>query len=103
MRCDAARVRALLQLGADPNTRALPPSGCARFLFWRASRRDPMIRRSALMIAAECDFPALLDALLDHGARIDEVVEYGWSAVSWAIEHRKSQALQHLLERGANV
>jgi ankyrin repeat protein len=98
---DCALVQTLLNMGADPN--------------------QPVYGRNALLHAAACGFPKVVELLLDHGARIDEISRYdGVSALSFAAqasflrtpEYPNPQAAQRrnypevvrlLLERGADL
>lgn len=108
-------LRDLLQRGFDPNTR--DPSGqlglilafqedspkAARLLMAQPGVDLNALNaagESALMLAALKGDMAAINALIEHGARVNQP---GWSALHYAATGPQVQAVRVLLDRGADI
>ena len=59
--------------------------------------------RRPLALAAECDFPAIIDVLLDAGASFEPDHSFPHHPLSWSLTTQSLKAAQRLAERGAPV
>jgi len=100
-------VRLLLERGADPHAR----SRTTRRVVNRATPRDTNVAvvgaiseggSTALMLAARQGAAAAARALLDGGARVDDVAPDGSTALILAAHSDQAAVAALLLERGAN-
>jgi ankyrin repeat protein len=66
---------------------------------------DPSILKSAepLVAAARNDHVNVMALLLDRGAKIDQPLESGWTALYEAVRSTSVNAVEVLLSRGANT
>jgi ankyrin repeat protein len=112
-RNDDKSVAVLLNLGADANCRDEPPR---KFSFWemvmqvaRGSKHQPSHAPTPLMVALEPRRPGPPEnirpvrALLDHGAQVNQVDEYGRTPLLLAIEGGRNATVRSLLSCGATV
>ena len=117
-RGSAPIVEALLGAGADANA-ALPEgetvlmtaarTGSVRIIRMLLAggadidARERWRGQTALMWAAAENHPAALHTLIELGARADERSTAGWSALLFAVRAGKREAVQALLDAGADV
>jgi len=74
-----------------------------QFLLEKGANPDPELVNTPLMEAAVLGNPAIIEILLDFGAKINKHNDEGITALMYAIQFDEYQAVKILLERGANV
>jgi ankyrin repeat protein len=91
---DLARVRELLENGANPNTPSRPK--------YRSDTMSYTTPRTPLYFAIRSSNPEILRLLILNGANIEDVEE-GQPALAQAIRVGNESAVEILIEHGANV
>lgn len=66
------------------------------------AQRDP-VGRNSLMIAAGEGHTNLIELFLDKGSVLEATDKEGLTALGWACVRGRLPAVQHLIERGAEV
>jgi ankyrin repeat protein len=91
LRGDVESVRALLAKGVDPNARG----GLGKAPLRAATSYG-------CMTAAEKDVLAIVDLLIEHGADVNDVDDYGHGTLLMAAQKCKAAAITRLLKAGAD-
>ena len=106
---DAARVRKLLDRGADPDARDRMDTGPGglRGLFRAMLGRNPDAKsnkgQTALMLAASNQDATSVQLLLERGADVNARGEGNWTALMCAVGRRNTEIVKLLIARGAHV
>jgi ankyrin repeat protein len=106
---DDAAVLNLLEQGADPNVRYGPsskPSGWWKMLTALFAGKRSAVNgkgETALMVAAETNWPRVVNVLLSHGAYVNATTEQGTTALMFVAAHNSKDIVSSLLDHGANV
>ncbi|KAI9854475.1 MAG: hypothetical protein M1813_000991 [Trichoglossum hirsutum] len=115
--CEAWRVYYLLQLGANagkvcenkaPVMHAVERDGptIVRILKWFWPGLDLEVRdaegRTLLAIASQKGSVSMIEALIDVGAKIEAVTNYGVTPLMLAARHGQAAAVETLIHKGAN-
>ena len=120
---DAERAIALINAGADPNTRfiplpaptvslliahllhrELPPvnDSPTAFMFSCGALSSPMMQSSAYVVSIEEDLP-LLQVMLAHGADVQARTEDNQTSLHFAVDLKRLHTAELLLQHGADV
>jgi ankyrin repeat protein len=104
-------VKLLLDLGADIEARSWPYDwgvdkrwdGEKWVLDEKKEFEDRPCGGTALHFAAEFGWIEVMRLLLDRGARISAVNEYGWTPLHLAVLENRFEAAEFLVSRGADI
>lgn len=105
---DIAQVTHLLDAGVDPNTFTTKSinkpcvSTMLRSTVPQQVRNGLSPRTTALMTAVMSQQGYLVTLLLEKGARVNDVDEYGYTALTLAVSEARIDLVQQLLAYGAN-